>query len=505
MNNNRLARLSDIPRHWARTAPARTALWQRGEPVSFAELGAAIDGARGSLAQAGVVAGDRVMIVAENSLAEVAFLFAAGEQGAWPVVVNARLSGREIESIRTHCQPRVRVFMSGDSGDAAAHASDADARVVTLPGLGMLGLSSTDPSAVAEERALAEQVAALIYTSGTTGAPKGVMLTHEGLLHFCRISADLRRIVATDVAYGALPLSHIFGFVTILLSTLYAGASVYLEPRFTPEDACAALMDRGISLLQGVPILFTRLLSHLADRGLHSEFPHLRYLYIGGGALDLTLKQRIETAFGLPAHHGYGMTEYAGSMFVTRIDHPRHDASCGEINPGCEVRILGANGAVLPPGETGEIQVRGPGTMLGYYREPALTREVLGPDRWLATGDLGRLDSSGHLFVVGRTKDLIKRAGFSVYPIEIETELHTHEGVKLAAVIGWPDDKGEERIVAFVEPRAGVQLDPQELLQHAAHRLAPYKRPTRVIVVEALPVTANGKIRKAELRAKLAQ
>jgi long-chain acyl-CoA synthetase len=503
MHDSRPARLSDIPRYWACQTPARTALWQRAEPVSFSALATAIDSARGWLAQNGVGPGDRVMIVAENSVAEVALLFAASELGAWPVLTNARLSAREVESIRAHCRPRLSVFTSADSAEAAAHASESRASEVTLPGLGRMTVSDKDQSTPAEQGAQAAEVAALIYTSGTTGSPKGVMLTHAGLLHFCRVSAGLRQIVPADVVYGALPLSHIFGFVTILLSSLYGGASVYLEPRFTPAAACAALAEGGISLLQGVPTLFTRLLSHLAEQSRAPEFPHLRYLYIGGGALDLTLKERIEAAFGLPAHHGYGMTEYAGSMSITRIERPRNDASCGELNPDCEIRILGANGP-LPEGQTGEIEVRGPGTMLGYYREPELTREVLRPDGWLATGDLGRLDASGHLFVVGRTRDLIKRAGFSVYPIEIETELSRHPGVKLAAVVGWPDDSGEERIVAFVEPRAGAALDPRELLDFAAARLAPYKRPVRVIVLESLPLTANGKVRKAELRAGLA-
>jgi long-chain acyl-CoA synthetase len=496
------ARLGDIPRRWARETPARTALWQRAEPVSFGELAAAVAAAREVLAQNAVRPGDRVMIVAENSLAEVAFLFAASEQGAWPVLINARLSAREVESIRAHCRPRVRVFAGAESADAAVHARECGAAEVTLASLGRVALSEVDRSTPAEEGTRAGEVAALIYTSGTTGAPKGVMLTHAGLLHFCRISAALRRIVPADVVYGALPLSHIFGFVTILLSSLYGGASVYLEPRFTPAAACAALTEHGISLLQGVPTLFTRLLGYLAERGQAADFPRLRYLYIGGGALDLTLKARIEAVFGLPAHHGYGMTEYAGSMAVTRIERPRRDASCGELNPGCEIRILGADGP-LPPGQTGAIEVRGPGTMLGYYRDPELTREVLRPEGWLATGDLGRIEADGQLFVVGRGRDLIKRAGFSVYPIEIETELHSHPGVKLAAVVGWPGAGGEERIVAFVEPRAGALLDPEELLEYAAGRLAPYKRPARVIIVESLPLTANGKIRKAELRAGL--
>jgi acyl-CoA synthetase (AMP-forming)/AMP-acid ligase II len=235
----------------------------------------------------------------------------------------------------------------------------------------------------------------------------------------------------------------------------------------------------------------------------------LRYLYAGGGALDPALKQQIEAAFRLPLHHGYGMTEYAGSMFVTRIERPRQDCSPGELNPDCEVQFV-ATGDKVPgvTGDTvagvGEIWVRGPGTMLGYYRAPDLTRETVTADGWLRTGDIGRLQD-GALFIVGRSKDMIKRLGFAIYPLEIEAELSSHPAVRLAAVIGAPSkDTGEEDIVAFVEAQPGQQIDPLELLAYVRPRLVSYKRPAEIIPVQSMPLTANGKVRKQELRAMLA-
>lgn len=496
----RIKRIADIPRVWARCAPDATALWEGGVAVTFRTLQCLIDRAATLLLERGVVVGDRVAVVAENSVAEVAVFFAASGLGAWPVVVNARLSSREIETICSHCQPRVEVFIVGISDEADRHARQRGGVELSDSQLGRIAFGRTATHAAPEEPSVAERVATLIYTSGTTGAPKGVMVTHTGLLHFCRVSVAARRLTQADVVYAALPLSHIFGIATILLSTLYAGASCFLDPRFTPESATRALSHFSVSVLQGVPTLFSRLLAHMQGQPDVAAFPRLRYLYIGGGALDPALKQQIETGFRLPVHHGYGMTEYAGSMFVTRIDRPRRDCSPGELNPDCEVRLVPT--ADTAPG-SGEIWVRGPGTMLGYYRAPELTRESITADGWLRTGDVGRLED-GALFIVGRSKDMIKRLGFAIYPLEIEAELSAHPTVRLAAVIGVPgEDSGEEDIVAFVEAQPGCTIDTGELLAYIRPRLVSYKRPAEIIPVNSMPLTANGKIRKQELRTLL--
>lgn len=499
--SSRIERIADIPRLWARRSPDATALWEGGAAVTFLALQHRIDRAAVLLLERGVVAGDRVAVVAENSVAEVALFFAASTLGAWPVIVNARMSPREVETICAHCQPRVEVFITGTSVDAGQHAGRRGGVELRDTELGRVAFSPTATQVVPEAPRLAERVATLIYTSGTTGAPKGVMVTHAGLLHFCGVSAEVRRLIRADVVYAALPLSHIFGIATILLSTLYAGASCLLEPRFTPEAAMEALCQSNVSVLQAVPTLFSRLLAHMRERPDGTVFPKLRYLYAGGGALDPASKEQIEAAFRLPLHHGYGMTEYAGSMFVTRIERPRQDCSPGELNPDCEVQLVSTRDTA--PG-VGEIWVRGPGTMLGYYRAPDLTRETVTADGWLRTGDIGRLQD-GALFIVGRSKDMIKRLGFAIYPLEIEAELSSHPAVRLAAVIGAATkDSGEEDIVAFVELQPGQVIDTAELLAYVKPRLVSYKRPVEIIPVPSMPLTANGKVRKQELRAMLA-
>ncbi|RZT39256.1 class I adenylate-forming enzyme family protein [Cupriavidus agavae] len=499
-------RISDIPRHWANQAPERVAVHEGERRVTYGQLWDGIGLAREYLASQGVGAGDRVMIIGENCLALITLVFALSELGAWPVVTNARLTPREIEEIRAHCRPRLMLFTLAASPDALRHGLLYRAREIAPAGLGPLMAAEVDPRSESEPEALAREVAALIYTSGTTGSPKGVMVTHRGLLHYARVTAESRAIGPGDCAYAVMPMSHIFGLATLLLATFQGGGSLHLVARFNVNDACDALQHGAISILQGVPAMFSRLLAQLARQGVSRlDAPRLRYMYTGGGPLDPALKRNVETVFGQPLHHGYGMTEYAGSLFITRPDRPRDDCSAGEIVEGAELRVMGADGQPAPAGTPGELWVRGPGVMRGYYHAPEQTAEALRPDGWLNTGDIGRLGPDGALFIVGRTRDLIIRSGFSVYPIEVESVINTHPTVRLSAVVGHPAADGNEEIVAFVEIREGEPFDPAALQTYLAERLSPYKRPARIVRVAAIPTTASGKLHKHQLRGMVAE
>lgn len=499
-------RISDIPRHWAAHAPGNVAVYEGERTVSFAQLWEGVGLARAYLEAQGVGTGDRVMITGENCTALITLIFALSELGAWPVVTNARLTAREIEEIRAHCTPRLMLFTHAASPDALRHGLRYRAREIAPPGLGPLMAADVDTRSEREPQALAHEVAALIYTSGTTGQPKGVMVTHRGLLHYARVTADTRNIGPADCAYAVMPMSHIFGLATLLLATFQGGGSLYLVARFNVTDACAALRREAISILQGVPAMFSRILAHLQKQGIATLHPsRLRYLYTGGGPLEPTLKRNVEAVFGQPLHHGYGMTEYAGSLFITRMDRPRSDCSAGEIVEGAELRIVGASGEPVPPGTPGELWVKGPGVMRGYYRDPAQTAEALRPEGWLNTGDIGRLGPDGALYIVGRTRDLIIRSGFSVYPIEVESVINTHPAVRLSAVVGRPAADGNEEIVAFVELREGETFDAAELHAYLAERLSPYKRPAQIVRVPAIPTTASGKLHKHRLRGIVAE
>jgi acyl-CoA synthetase (AMP-forming)/AMP-acid ligase II len=494
-------KISDIPLHWARQTPDAAAFHEDGEVITFGQLGSNIDAAKRFLQDLGVTTGDRVMIVAENCSAVITLLFALSELGAWPAVVNARLSEREIESIRAHCVPRVMLFMHSVSPDAVRHGVRYRAKEVAPAGLGALMMADIDTTSTRESASLAREVALLIYTSGTTGTPKGVMATHRGLLHFARVSAQSRSMTQADCAYAVMPMSHIFGLATLLLATLQAGASLRLSARFKAEEVLAALAAGEISILQGVPTMFTRIVAHIREQAVAVSAPTLRYLYTGGGPLDPTLKADVEALFSQALHHGYGMTEYAGSLFITRMDRPRSDCSAGEIVEGAELRVVGPDGADLSNGEPGELWVRGPGVMLGYYRAPEQTAEALREGGWLNTGDIGRIGPDGALFIVGRTKDLIIRSGFNVYPIEVESVINTYPSIRLSAVVGREAGDGDEEVVAFVEMKDGEAFDADELRRYLADRLSAYKRPAEIIRIDVIPTTASGKLLKQRLRA----
>ena len=499
-------RISDIPRHWATHAPDNVAVVDGERTETFAQLWASIGLAQRYLEDQGVGAGDRVMIVGENCIALIALIFALSERGAWPVATNARMTAREIEEIRAHCTPRLMLFTHAASPDALRHGLRYRAREIAPPGLGPLMAAEVDTSSQPESADLARDVAALIYTSGTTGQPKGVMVTHRGLLHYARVTAETRRMAPDDCAFAVMPISHIFGLATLLLATFQAGGSLHLVARFNAAEACEALQRNEISILQGVPAMFSRILAHLQKTGrttLHP--PRLRYLYTGGGPLEPALKRNVEAMFGQPLHHGYGMTEYAGSLFITRMDRPRSDCSAGEIVEGAQLRVVGPNGETLPPGTPGELWVKGPGVMRGYYRAPAQTAEALRPDGWLNTGDIGRIGPDGALFIVGRTRDLIIRSGFNVYPIEVESVINSHPSVRLSAVVGNATADGNEEIIAFVELREGEKFDEAALHGFLAERLSPYKRPAHIVRVLAIPTTASGKLHKHQLRGMIAE
>jgi acyl-CoA synthetase (AMP-forming)/AMP-acid ligase II len=424
--------------------------------------------------------------------------------GAWAINVNARLSNRELSVIESHCQPSLIYFTSDNSPDAAAHARTFMAQPCTCQALSAGNQFAVTAGRQPEENTqLARDVATLIYTSGTTGAPKGVMVPHAGLLHFARISASSRSLGPSDIAYAALPMSHIFGIATVLMATFYAGASLVLRSRFDAADVLLALQTPGLTILQGVPTMFVRILAQAGSQG-SVQAPALRYVYTGGAALDLTLKRKLEALFGQPLHHGYGITEYAGSMFITDMARPRTDGSAGYAVEGVELRIV-QNGQPVSPGEKGDILIRGPGVMLGYYRNPEQTLQALLPGGWLSTGDIGYVDTDGALFITGRSKDLIIRSGFNVYPQEVENVINAYPGIQLCAVVGKPAADGNEDVVAFYQPESGCSINERDLASYLSQHLAPYKRPALFVKVRSIPMTISGKIQKEPLRRALVE
>ena len=502
-------RISDVVRPWAATDPDRLALMEEAGAWTYAQLASAISAAQSWLGEQGVRPGDRVMIVGENSREFATLILAVSGMDAWPVLVNARVSAREIEEIKNHCVPRRVVFATGVSSCALDHAQHCGAAQADIQSVGAIHIGELNQAAIPEPieaygAEIADRVAALIYTSGTTGLPKGVMLTHRNLLFLAAGASKIRSLTREDRLYGILPISHAVGLSVVLLGSLLSGASLYLAPRFDPMNARVTLVNAQITVLLGTPTTFIQFSQYARLRKVDSlRFSALRIISSSGAQLHASTKAETEKLFGMPLHNGYGLTECSPTIAQTRVESPRSDTSIGPAFPGVEVKLVGPDRKPVPAGEAGELWVRGPNVMKGYYRAPEETSAVIDCEGWFNTRDLARMED-GNLFIVGRTKDLIVHRGFNVYPAEVEAVLNVHPAVAQSAVIGRLID-GDEEVIAFVQPAPNAQLTITDLADLVAHGLAPYKRPSQFIFATALPLTPTGKVAKAELVKMLPQ
>jgi acyl-CoA synthetase (AMP-forming)/AMP-acid ligase II len=468
--------------------------------ISYAQLGARVDLLQAELLAQGVQPGDRVLVVAENCTEHVALVLACSRVGAWSCGVNARMASGEIDAFVDKADPRLVYFTSGVSVAAAEHGQRWSAGPTALAGLTR---TPARAQAVAEPAPQAHSVAAIIFTSGTTGSPKGVLVTHAGLLQFAQISARSRDLGPQDRSYACIPMTHIFGLGTVLAASLWAGAGLVMRSRFDPADAFDALAHHGVSNLQGPPAMFTRLLAWLEEQGIaQPAAPALRYVYTGAAPLDLPLKNAVQACFGRPLHHGYGLSEYAGALTLVPLGQWRDDTAAGYLVEGAEHRIVDDQGRDLPPGQRGEIWMRGVGLMPGYFRDAHATEQVMRPGGWYASGDIGLIGPDGALHVVGRLKEMIIRSGFNVYPGEVENVLNQHPRVQRSAVLGQRQADGNEAVLAFIETPGGEPLsadDEAALNTLIQTRLSPYKRPSRIVALAALPTTHSGKVLKRAL------
>jgi long-chain acyl-CoA synthetase len=500
------ARISDVLATWAERSPDHPALVEAAGTWTYRELAAVVAETQSWLINSGVRAGDRVLIVCENCRAFAALLLAAAAMDAWPVLVNAKLSGGEVDAIREHSGARRVIYTSSISSHATEHAKRHNALIGEAAGLGQIGLGALNESAVPEpvDPDPARRIAALIYTSGTTGIPKGVMLTHRNVLFIAAVSAKIRSLTPEDRLYGILPMSHAVGLSVVLLGTLLSGATVYISPRFDPIAARSAIEKDRVTVVLGVPAMFGQFIEYAKMRKLESvKFPSLRIISSSGAPLDPAIKSATEKLFGLVLHNGFGITECSPTIAQTRIESPRTDISVGRALPGVELKLVGRDQQPVPDGEIGELWVRGPNIMKGYYRAPEETAAAINGEDWFNARDLARL-KDGNLFIVGRTKELIVRSGFNVYPLDVEAVLNAHPAVVQSAVIG-RSVPGDEQVLAFVQLLPGSAVTVGELAAHAAKHLALYKRPSEIFLVTTMPVTPTGKIVKAELSKMVAQ
>lgn len=342
-----------------------------------------------------------------------------------------------------------------------------------------------------------DATAVILYTSGTTGQPKGVELTHNNL--YCNASDAIEslHIDSRHVFLNVLPPFHVFGLTASVIVPIALAATVHAIPRFSPLAVVKTVEQKQITLMMAIPSMYAAILKTKSAR--KESFRSIRLAVSGGEPLPDSVSDAFRERFGVTLCQGYGLTETSPVISACCLETYR----AGTVGPpvgNVELRLIDADGREVPTGEDGEILVRGPSIMKGYYRNPEETRRVIDADGWFHTGDIGRLDADGYLSITGRAKEMLIIGGENVFPREIEAVLETHEGVLQAAVIGIPDDLRGELPVAFVIPQSEAEVTGPALRNHARNSLAGFKVPKRVIIREDLPRGPTGKILKRRLR-----
>ncbi|KOV65521.1 long-chain-fatty-acid--CoA ligase [Streptomyces sp. MMG1121] len=494
-----MANLADFLVDTARRLPDRPALRLGTATTTYAELDRLSAQAAALLRTEGLRTGDRVALMLPNVPEFVVLYYAVLRAGGIVVPMNPLLKERETAYHLRDSGAVLLLEWHRAPGEGAAGAAAAGVRHL-----------SVEPAALATELARLEpqfevtpaagdDVAVLLYTSGTTGHPKGAALTHAGLRHNTEVNVtEVQRLTSEDVIVGCLPLFHIFGQTCTMNVAVRSGASLTLVPRFEPGTVLDAIARDRATVFEGVPTMYAALLQHPGATG--ADMSSLRMCVSGGASLPVEVLHGFERRFGCMVLEGFGMSETSPVVSFNHPDRPRKPGSVGTPIRDVEVRLLDATGRDVATGEVGELAVRGPNVMKGYWNRPEDTAATI-PDGWLRTGDLARRDEDGFLYIVDRKKDLIIRGGYNVYPREIEEVLHEHPAVALAAVLGVPDERLGEEVAAAVVLRPGARADTAELQQFVRDRVAAYKYPRRLWLTDALPMGPSGKILKREITA----
>ncbi|MEO8528247.1 MAG: long-chain fatty acid--CoA ligase [Pseudolysinimonas sp.] len=481
----------------ARTSPTAVALIHGdGETVTYAQL--AERSARWSavLADHGIAAGDRVAFLGENQPAFVEVLFGAARVGVVFVPINTRLTAPEVAYILSDSGARLIVHDARSAAVVQAAvtqtAPGGTIAALEIGGSADLAVAAAEPNPPMPGIGL-DDPAVILYTSGTTGRPKGAVLSHGNLTwNSFNVLVDVD-LVSTDVALIISPLFHAASLGMGLLPVLLKGATAVLERAFDPGRALSLIERHRVTMLSGVPTTYQFMAEHpdWDDTDLSS----LAKLTCGGSPVPTRVLEAYE-ARGLSFSQGYGMTEASpGATYLPSAQTRAKMGSVGIPHFFTEVRVVAQDGESV-----GEIQVRGPNVTHGYHGNPEATAEALTPDGWFRSGDLGSLDDDGYLFVADRLKDMIISGGENIYPAEVEDLILGLPDVTGVAVIGIPDDRWGETPWAIVTLRPGTELSTDELAAHLDGRIARYKIPKNVVVVDELPRTASGKVRKVDLR-----
>ncbi|MBA0126523.1 long-chain fatty acid--CoA ligase [Haloechinothrix sp. YIM 98757] len=507
----------------ARTYPDRDAIVLGATRLTYAQVDGAANQVANLLVQRGIEPGDKVALMCPNLPYFPIVYYGILKAGAVVVPLNVLLKGREVAYHLQDSDAKALFAFEGTAelpiGSEAKAGFDqvgtcTEFLVVTGDPAGSSQIEGTETfgQAVANQPATFETVATdqddtavILYTSGTTGQPKGAELRHRNMRDNALASRELFGCDASrpDTYLCVLPLFHSFGQTVIQNAGFAFGGTVVMLPRFEPGPAIDAMLKESVTVFAGVPTMYWGLLGALQqDTDMETLGRNLRMAIAGGASLPAEIHREVEKRFGVSISEGYGLSETSPVASFAPYGEPPRPGSIGKPIPGVEMTLIEPESWAeieWSPDAIGEIAIKGHNVMKGYYKRPDATAEVIDANGWFRTGDLARRDEDGYYYIVDRSKDLIIRGGFNVYPREVEEILMTHPDVSLAAVVGVPHDTHGEEVKAFVILQPGSSRTTDQLIAWAKEQMASYKYPRIVELVDSLPMTATGKVLKREL------
>ena len=481
--------------------PDRPLISEGDSVTSYARLNRKANRVATALIDLEIQPGDHIGLYAPNSGDWIAFYFGVLKAGAVPVTLSSQLSKDELVLLLNHCRPRM-IFTSAEKLDSLeGFRASGGLEKIICPG-GDLDMKRLVELGSASFRALDRDrgdIAAILYTGGTTGTPKGVRLSHENINTSLHNVVFNERSTHEDRALCFLPFNHVFGQMHIMNATILSGGCLEMLPAFDMDKILWLLAGDRVTKLFAVPTIYTRF---LGLNRLKERLGNVRYCFSAAASMAADTVRQWKEQTGLAIYEGYGMTEAA--PVVTYNHYYRHViGSVGTAAPGVEIQIRDQEGRILEQGLEGEICVRGRNIMPGYLNNPEGTRAAFWEDGWFRSGDIGRFDPDGYLYIVDRLKDMIITGGENIYPKEVEDVLYARPEVEECAIIGLPDPEWGEKVTAFIVARPGEKVDPEALKTFLKSRISAFKVPKEFRAVSELPKSPAGKILKRQLRKEI--
>ena len=501
--------------------PAKAAIIAGARQLTYRELDAAASRVANGLVKRGIMRGDRVALSCPNSLEFPIVYFGILKTGASVIPVSTLFTPREVTFLLQNSGAKAYFCFEGtDDLPMGKTGLAAFSQSPDCEHFFMITTNRQDNEPLTEISTLAElmhgespsfdsvpcnesDTAYFLYTSGTTGTPKGAELTHASVISHLLSIALWFKMDSHDVNLAFMPLFHTLAMTGQMNTTIMTGGTLVLMPRFKPDEALRLMQSTGVTIFGGTPTIYSAILN-MPDLDKNFDIPEitktLRVGFSGGAPMPVELMKRFEEKFDIRIVEAYGLSEVVAVACASHFDVPRVSGSAGQPLPGVQMRVADENGKFMERGQAGEIVIRGPGVMKGYWQRPEETANAFFPNGWFRTGDIGKIDENDNVFIVDRLKDMILRGGYNVYPREIEEVMMTHAAIAQVAVVGIPHAEYGEEVKAVITLKTGTSASSAEIIEWSKTLLARYKYPRIVEIRDSLPMTPSGKILKRMLR-----